>query len=591
MGWSELINSELDGYKIIKEIARGGTSRVYLGVHLLTGQETAIKVMAVNGDSGEQNSFVRRFEQESQAVLMLNHPNIVQVYSVGKNDEFVYMIMQLVSGGTLRDKLGKPLPVPEAVSLISQMARALHHAHQRNIVHRDVKPANMLVDSQDTSHLLLADFGIAKIIGMQGITKTGTALGTPEYMAPEQAQGEVIDHRADIYGLGCVLYETLAGRPPFSGPTAFSTCYQHVHYRPPYIRGFNPDVSRKLALIIEKALAKNPADRFVSAEEFAEALYPFSEAQPDRHIPTASPIEGLNTDRDFSRPKLRLASNPEILEQQSSSVDEPISVEINPPVLDISMIRRATIPVPAAHTDDETTRQTTEVTPVATPMRPRHTRPLDKKSPVKSQPVIQQNIEAARNKHIESPSEKSERREPPLPRKPDNKLGKALIFLAAILALGSIALAVPHFLNKNQPVALATATAAPTATATLAPTATLGPTATTIPATATTAPLAGAIARASANSVIDLSCSATKSVFPAYSQVYINICVNSGYGPGSISAVYYRNGAFVIRSSYSGASAGGYYLSADASVMQPGSYTVNVQWNNQTEMTLTFTVS
>ena len=157
------------------------------------------------------------------------------------------------------------------------MAYALHHAHVRGIIHRDVKPSNMLVSAEDARHLLLSDFGIAKLQGMRGLTKSGTTIGTPEYMSPEQAEGKEIDPRADVYSLGCVLYEALSGRPPFIGATPVSVLYQQVHSRPAYLRGLNADVPRELSRLLDQALAKRPEERFGTAERFAEALLPFAE--------------------------------------------------------------------------------------------------------------------------------------------------------------------------------------------------------------------------------------------------------------------------------------------------------------------------
>ena len=155
------------------------------------------------------------------------------------------------------------------------MARALHHAHQHGIIHRDVKPSNMLFAKENPFHLLLADFGIAKIQGMRGMTKSGIAIGTPEYMSPEQAEGKESDPRSDIYSLGIVLYEMLAGRPPFKGQSPVAIMYQHVHVRPAYIRGYNPQVPVELCQIVETALRKHPDERFPTAEHMERALEPF----------------------------------------------------------------------------------------------------------------------------------------------------------------------------------------------------------------------------------------------------------------------------------------------------------------------------
>jgi len=281
MGWNDLIGRQLGQYTIVEEIGRGGSSRVYRSRDAEMQRDVAVKVIANDGD--DRVGFVKRFQREVQAVAQLNHPNIVTVYDRGEDDDIVYLVMQCVLGGTFRQKLGRPLPTGEAASAVIQMAHALHHAHLRGIVHRDVKPSNMLIDAESPRHMLLTDFGIAKVIGTRGLTKTGTTIGTPEYMAPEQAEGKDIDPRADVYSLGCVLYETLAGRPPFIGSTPVSVLYQQVHSRPAYIRGFNPDVPRDLTRVIELALAKRPDDRYGTAERLAEALQPFAEERPPLH--------------------------------------------------------------------------------------------------------------------------------------------------------------------------------------------------------------------------------------------------------------------------------------------------------------------
>lgn len=311
MNWTDLIGRQLGQYTIVEEIGRGGSSRVYRAQDAQRQHDVALKV--IPNDAEDRVGFVRRFEREVRAVAQLSHPNIVRVYDRGETDDLVYLAMQLVSGGTLRRQLGRPLPPAEAVPAIIQMAQALHHAHLRGIVHRDVKPSNMLVEPGSANHLLLTDFGIAKVRGSRGITKTGTTIGTPEYMAPEQAEGKEIDPRADVYALGCVLYEALSGRPPFVGSTPVSVLYQQVHSRPAYIRGFNPDVPRELAHAVELALAKRPDDRFPTAESFALALSPFASAADNPSV-TSQPL-GLPTSRPLVRrltgaPILPITSGP-----------------------------------------------------------------------------------------------------------------------------------------------------------------------------------------------------------------------------------------------------------------------------------------
>ncbi len=279
MGWSDLIGHTLgDGrYEILEELGRGGSGRVYRAHDRQEDRDVAIKV--IPNDAEDRQGFIRRFEREAQTIAQLHHPNIVAVYDRGKTDELVYLVLQYVSGGTLRQRLGKPLPPAEAAGAIIQMAHALHHAHEQGVVHRDVKPSNMLVDAANPRRLLLTDFGTAKITGMRGLTKSGTTIGTPEYMAPEQAEGHEVDPRADVYALGCVLYEALAGKPPFTGNTPVSVLYQQVHARPAYVRGFNSEVSPALAQVVQQALAKRPDERFETALDLARALYPFTEGR------------------------------------------------------------------------------------------------------------------------------------------------------------------------------------------------------------------------------------------------------------------------------------------------------------------------
>ena len=280
MGWNDLIGMRLDQrYDIRDELGRGGSSRVYHAFDITHQRDVAIKV--IPNDADDRALFLRRFEREVEAVQQLHHPNIVAVYSAGQNDDFVYLVMQCVTGGTVRRKLNGPLPVAEATSYVVQIAYALQHAHDQGIIHRDVKPSNMLLEYPGSNHVQLTDFGIAKIQGARGLTKSGTTLGTPEYMSPEQAEGREIDERSDIYALGCVLYETLAGRPPFLGSTPVSVLFQHVHSRPAYIRGFNPSVPAEVVQILEIALAKRPDERYGTAEAFAQALRPFAGDLPD----------------------------------------------------------------------------------------------------------------------------------------------------------------------------------------------------------------------------------------------------------------------------------------------------------------------
>lgn len=335
MSWNDLIGRQLGQYTIVEELGRGGSSRVYRAVDPEMQRDVAIKVLPNDGE--DRVGFVRRFEREVQAVAQLNHPNIVAVYDRGETDDLVYLVMQCVTGGTFRLRLGRPLGVGEAASALAQMAQALHHAHQRGIVHRDVKPSNMLVDAENRHRLLLTDFGIAKLQGLRGLTKSGTTIGTPEYMSPEQAEGKEIDQRADVYALGCVLYEALAGRPPFVGATPVSVLYQQVHSRPAYLRGFNSDVPRDLVRVVEQALAKRPEDRFGTAEAFANALAPFAEELDG--LDGLDGLEGLPATTMLpSRSERRLTGAPRPTEPAAPA--EPLPAALTP------LLPMPSIPVP-----------------------------------------------------------------------------------------------------------------------------------------------------------------------------------------------------------------------------------------------------
>jgi len=284
-----LIGAQLGTYLVQSELGSGGMARVYKAYHPRLRREVAIKVILAQ--IADREGFQARFEREAQVVASLEHPNIVSVYDFASEGHLTYLVMQYVGGGTLRDQLSnkRPLEPQRATTYAIQMARALHHAHQRGIIHRDVKPQNMLISSADSRHLLLSDFGIAKIY--QGsedpatlsdlpihassdlsLTNANQLIGTADYMSPEQAEGKPVDARTDVYALGVVLYQMLTGEVPFQSTTLHGLLFQHVYTPPPSIREKNPHVPEILAHITLKSLAKSPADRFQNAEALAEAL-------------------------------------------------------------------------------------------------------------------------------------------------------------------------------------------------------------------------------------------------------------------------------------------------------------------------------
>ncbi|HVB73428.1 MAG TPA: serine/threonine-protein kinase [Ktedonobacteraceae bacterium] len=284
-----LIGQQIGAYSIQSRLGEGGMARVYKAYHARLRREVAIKVIL--SQIAQQTDFKARFEREAQLVASLQHPNIVAVYDFGDFGNQTYLVMQYVGGGTLRDQLrgGHALDPRQATIYAIQMGKALHHAHLRGIVHRDVKPQNMLVPTNDANQLLLSDFGIAKLydtrheptlVNMAGsasihdpsLTSVDQIVGTAEYMAPEQVNGAPVDARTDVYALGVVLYQMLSGEVPFHSTTIQGLLFQHVHTAPRPLRELNPYVSDTLAYIVARAMAKAPADRFQSAEEMAQAL-------------------------------------------------------------------------------------------------------------------------------------------------------------------------------------------------------------------------------------------------------------------------------------------------------------------------------
>ncbi len=236
-------------------------------------REVAIKVLPF--DLARQPGFLERFRREARVVAMLDHPNIMPIYDFGDENGVMYVVMPLIEGGTLRDRIVKrgTCTLRETVSILYQVAMALHEAHQHGLVHRDVKPANILMAPGERA--VLTDFGIVRALADEratSITQEGMGVGTPEYMSPEQARGEKIDHRADVYALGIVLFQALTGRVPFTATAPFQTAYKQVHEAPPAPRSLNPAIPPAVEAVILKALAKDPNQRYQSAADFAEAL-------------------------------------------------------------------------------------------------------------------------------------------------------------------------------------------------------------------------------------------------------------------------------------------------------------------------------
>lgn len=266
----DLIGRQLGPYEIRDVLGRGGMAVVYRAYQPALNRFVAVKVL--NAAMSQDAEFVMRFRQEALAAGGLNHPNILPIYDADTFEGQHYIVMAYAPGGTLADRLRKgPLPAEEAADLAAQVADALNYAHRRGIVHRDLKPSNILLDEEGRP--LLTDFGIALALSdAPRLTSTGASIGTPEYMSPEQAEGQRVDGRSDIFSLGIVLYQMVTGRVPFRADTTVATMFQIVHQPLVAPREVNPAIPPYLDSIICKALAKHPADRFQSGQEMAQAL-------------------------------------------------------------------------------------------------------------------------------------------------------------------------------------------------------------------------------------------------------------------------------------------------------------------------------
>ncbi|TFV45981.1 Stk1 family PASTA domain-containing Ser/Thr kinase [Blastococcus sp. TF02A-35] len=265
-----------DRYEIGGVLGRGGMAEVHHGRDLRLGREVAVKVL--RSDLARDPSFQVRFRREAQASASLNHPAIVAVYDTGEDRTPLgatpYIVMEYVEGETLRDVLRRegPLPVERAMSLAADICGALDFSHRNGIVHRDVKPGNVMITPQGTVKVM--DFGIARAVSDSAATMTSTAavIGTAQYLSPEQARGEGVDARSDVYSMGCLLYELVTGAPPFTGDSPVSVAYQHVREDPRLPSSINPDVPPELDSILLKAMSKNPANRYQSAADMRNDL-------------------------------------------------------------------------------------------------------------------------------------------------------------------------------------------------------------------------------------------------------------------------------------------------------------------------------
>ncbi|MEW6446986.1 MAG: PASTA domain-containing protein [Bacillota bacterium] len=282
-----------DRYKIIQELGGGGMALVYLGEDLALNRRVTIKVL--RDEYARDEDFVRRFRREARSVASLSHPNIVSVFDVGCTDGVHYLVMEYVEGRNLKSliKEGR-ISISSALQIASNICDALEHAHKRGIVHRDVKPHNILVTPEGRAKL--TDFGIARAVSSGTVSATKALLGSVQYISPEQARGEPADARSDIYSLGAVLYEMLTGRPPFSGDNPVAVAIKHIQDNPTPVNQVNPAVPNAVATVVEKAMAKNPNLRYQSVTAMAEDIINLLNDLPDVDCPT-KPLNKVSNKR------------------------------------------------------------------------------------------------------------------------------------------------------------------------------------------------------------------------------------------------------------------------------------------------------
>jgi eukaryotic-like serine/threonine-protein kinase len=302
-----MIGKRISGrYKVLEMIGGGGMANVYLAHDMILDRDVAVKVLRLDFANSEE--FIRRFHREAQSATSLVHPNIVSIYDVGEEESIYYIVMEHVNGQTLKQYIQthSPVPIEKALSIMEQITSAISHAHQNHIIHRDIKPQNILLDKN--GNVKITDFGIAMALSATSITQTNSVLGSVHYLSPEQARGGVANHQSDIYSLGIVMFELLTGRLPFSGESAVSIALKHLQSETPSLRRWNSNIPQSVENIVLKATAKDPFHRYESVEameaDIQTSLDPSRADEPKLLVPfdedktKAIPI--ITDDKSFS---------------------------------------------------------------------------------------------------------------------------------------------------------------------------------------------------------------------------------------------------------------------------------------------------
>lgn len=266
-----MIGKRISGrYKVLKMIGGGGMANVYLAHDMILDRDVAVKVLRL--DFANDEEFIRRFHREALSATSLAHPNIVTIYDVGEEQSIYYIVMEYVDGQTLKQYIQQhsPIPIDKALSIMGQITSAISHAHHNHIIHRDIKPDNILIDKQ--GNVKITDFGIAMALSATSITQTNSVIGSVHYLSPEQARGGQANYKSDIYSLGIVMFELLTGRPPFSGESAVSIALKHLQSETPSVRRWNPTIPQSVENIVLKATAKDPFHRYNSVDEMEDDI-------------------------------------------------------------------------------------------------------------------------------------------------------------------------------------------------------------------------------------------------------------------------------------------------------------------------------
>lgn len=303
-----------DRYEVVGKLGSGGMAEVYLAADRLLGRQVALKVLSSR--YAQDDEFVERFRREASSAAGLNHPSIVQIYDRGEAEGTYYIAMEYLEGRTLKDIIVKyaPLDLDLVVSVSTQILEALKFAHRRDVIHRDIKPQNIIIDND--GRVKVTDFGIARAGSASTMTEAGSMLGTAHYLSPEQAQGRPVEAASDLYSLGVVMYEMVTGTLPFDGDNPVSIAMQHVHQQPVAPRSINPDIPENLEAVILRALGKHPTERYITAQQMLEDLRLVQDGEP-----VSAPAAFMEEATRVMSPAAVVAAQPTQVRQRSA---EPV---------------------------------------------------------------------------------------------------------------------------------------------------------------------------------------------------------------------------------------------------------------------------